>query len=62
MQSQNQPSQSTPESSRRLADKVAAVTGAGQGIGRATVLRLVREGASIFASDIREDLLEETGK
>ena len=58
MQRQDQPSQSTPESSRRLADKAAAVTGAGQGIGRATVLRLAREGASIFASDIREDLLE----
>ena len=53
-----QPSQSTPESSHRLAGKVAAVTGAGQGIGRATVLRLAQEGASVFASDIREDLLE----
>ena len=58
MQRQDQPSQSTPESSHRLAGKVAAVTGAGQGIGRATVLRLTQEGASVFASDIREDLLE----
>ena len=58
MQGQNQSSQSTPESSRRLAGKVAAITGAGQGIGRETVLRLAREGASLFASDIREDLLE----
>lgn len=58
MQRQDQPSQSTPESSHRLAGKVAAVTGAGQGIGRATVLRLAQEGASVFASDIREDLLE----
>jgi len=58
MQRQDQSSQSTLESSRRLADKVAAITGAGQGIGRETVLRLAREGASIFASDIREDLLE----
>ena len=57
MQRQDQPSQSTPESSHRLAGKVAAVTGAGQGIGRATVLRLAQEGASVFASDIREDLL-----
>ena len=58
MQRQDQPSQSAPESSHRLAGKVAAITGAGQGIGRATVLRLAQEGASVFASDIREDLLE----
>ena len=59
MQGQDQSSQSTPESSRRLTGKVVAITGAGQGIGRETVLRLAREGASIFASDIREDLLEQ---
>ena len=59
MQEQDQSSQYTSESSPRLAGKVAAVTGAGQGIGRATVLRLAREGASVFASDIREDLLEQ---
>ena len=59
MEEQDQSSQPTSESSRRLAGKVAAVTGAGQGIGRETVLRLAREGASIFASDIREDLLEQ---
>ena len=57
MQRQDQPSQPA-ESSHRLAGKVAAITGAGQGIGRATVLRLAQEGASVFASDIREDLLE----
>ena len=59
MQEQDQSSQSTSGSSIRLAGKVVAVTGAGQGIGRATVLRLAREGASVFASDIREDLLEQ---
>lgn len=57
MQEQDQSSQSTPDS-RRLVGKVAAITGAGQGIGRETTLRLAREGASVFASDIREDLLE----
>ena len=58
MQEQDQSSQSTPESSRRLVGKVAAITGAGQGIGRETTLRLAREGASIFASDIKKDLLQ----
>lgn len=58
MQERDQVSQSTPESSRRLVGKVAAITGAGQGIGRETTLRLAREGASIFASDIKKDLLQ----
>ena len=58
MQKQDQPSRFTPESARRLTGKVAAITGAGQGIGRETVLRLAREGAVLFASDIKEDLLE----
>jgi len=57
MQGQDPSSQPMPESVRRLTGKIAAITGAGQGIGRETVLRLAREGASIFASDIREDLL-----
>lgn len=59
MQGQDQSSQSMPESSHRLGGKVAAITGTGQGIGREIVLRLAREGALIFASDIREDLLEQ---
>ena len=58
MQEQDQSSQSTPESSRRLDGKVAAITGAGQGIGREITLRLAREGASIFVSDIKKDLLQ----
>ena len=36
----------------RLEGKVAIVTGAGTGMGRATALRLAREGAKVLAADI----------
>ena len=36
---------------RRLKDKVCIVTGAGQGIGRATARRLGQEGGSIVVAD-----------
>ncbi len=36
----------------QLKDKVAAVTGAGQGIGRTIALTLAREGAAVVVSDI----------
>jgi NAD(P)-dependent dehydrogenase (short-subunit alcohol dehydrogenase family) len=36
----------------RYAGRVALVTGAGSGIGRATVVRLVAEGATVVAADI----------
>jgi 3-oxoacyl-[acyl-carrier protein] reductase len=39
----------------RLQDKVAIVTGAGQGIGRAYALRFAREGASVVVADINDD-------
>ncbi|MEQ8840980.1 MAG: SDR family NAD(P)-dependent oxidoreductase [Acidimicrobiales bacterium] len=38
----------------RFIDKVAVVTGAGSGIGRATAIRLASEGASVVAADINE--------
>ncbi|MBO9629479.1 MAG: SDR family oxidoreductase [Shinella sp.] len=41
----------------RLAGRVAVVTAAGQGIGRATAERLAVEGAEVHASDINADLL-----
>jgi 2-keto-3-deoxy-L-fuconate dehydrogenase len=43
--------------SDRLKGKVAVVTSAGQGIGRASALAMAREGAVVWATDIREDLL-----
>ncbi len=42
----------------RFAGKVAVVTGAAQGIGRETALRLAREGASLVLAD-RSELVEE---
>jgi len=46
--------------SAALAGKVAIVTGAGSGIGRATALRFAREGAAVSVSDIRARKSEET--
>jgi len=42
----------------RLADKVAMVTGAGAGIGRAIALAMAREGADILVADVRRDAAE----
>lgn len=43
--------------SGRLAGKVALVTAAGQGIGRATAERFIEEGATVIATDLRVELL-----
>ena len=39
----------------RLEEKVALVTGAGAGIGRAAALRLAREGAAVVIADVDEE-------
>lgn len=46
----------------RLADKVAAVTGAASGIGRGTALRFAEEGADLALADVNEEGLAETAR
>ena len=46
--------------SGQLKDKVAVVTGGASGIGRATVLRFLCEGASVVAADLNEETGTET--
>jgi NAD(P)-dependent dehydrogenase (short-subunit alcohol dehydrogenase family) len=47
---------------RRFVDKVAVVTGAGSGIGRAVATRLAQEGARVAALDVAADNLAATVK
>ncbi|MEE9415303.1 MAG: SDR family oxidoreductase [Acidimicrobiales bacterium] len=44
----------------RLENKVAVVTGGGNGIGRATSIRFAEEGAAVVVADIQQDKAEET--
>ena len=51
-----------PEGSRLLDGKVAIVTGAGLGIGRATVMRFLEEGAKVVFTDLQDDIGEANEK
>ncbi len=42
----------------RLKGKIAVVTAAGQGIGRASVLSMAKEGALVWATDVNAELLK----
>jgi len=45
---------------KKLKDRVAIVTGAGQGIGKGIALELAKEGAKVVVSDINEKTMNET--
>ncbi|MGH2555222.1 MAG: SDR family NAD(P)-dependent oxidoreductase [Actinomycetota bacterium] len=46
----------------RLEGKVAVITGAGRGIGRATAARFAQEGAAVVVNDVDPDPAEETAQ
>src|SRR5690625_5952026 len=46
----------------RLQDKVAVVTGAGQGIGQATARLLAAEGAAVAVLDLQQESAEATAR
>lgn len=47
---------------KRLENKIALVTAAGQGIGKATALAYLREGAKVIAADINQQALDQLKK
>lgn len=48
--------------SLRLENKIAIVTGAGQGIGKAIAIGLAKEGASVVINDINENNCQEVAR
>ncbi len=51
-----------PSVGRRYVDKVALVTGAAGGIGRATAVRVAAEGASVWCADMNAEGVAETAQ
>uniref|UniRef100_A0A0E0EFP0 Uncharacterized protein n=1 Tax=Oryza meridionalis TaxID=40149 RepID=A0A0E0EFP0_9ORYZ len=47
---------STASNSERLAGKVAVITGAASGIGKATAAEFVRNGAKVILADVQDDV------